>query len=151
MSNELAPLEQWIGDLLSRLSDTEIKRINRLVGMELRRSQVQRIAAQENPDGSKFTPRTQKNFRGKSGGIRRKKMFTKLRTAKHLINQSNSSEITVGFRARSAMIAIVHQYGEDAESFGHTFKMPERQLLGFKESELEQIRGAFLQFLAGQK
>ena len=150
-STDLEPLEQWIGDLLSRLSDGELKRITRIVGTELRRSQAQRIAAQENPDGSKYSPRSKKNFRGKQGGIRRKSMFTKLRTVKHLANQSNSSEITVGFRARSAMIALVHQGGLDSESFGSTFKMPQRQLLGFKQTELDQIRDAFLQFLAGQK
>lgn len=151
MDNDLEPLERWIGDLLNRLSDSELKRINRLVGTELRRSQAQRIAAQENPDGSKYSPRSKKNFRGKQGGIRRKAMFSRLRTTKHLINQSNNSEISVGFRARSAMIAVVHQYGLKAESFGSSFTMPKRQLLGFKQSELDDIKDAFIQFLAGNK
>ena len=121
------------------------------MGTELRRSQAQRIAAQENPDGSKYSPRSKKNFRGKQGGIRRKAMFSRLRTTKHLINQSNNSEISVGFRARSAMIAVVHQYGLKAESFGSSFTMPKRQLLGFKQSELDDIKDAFIQFLAGNK
>ena len=151
MSDDLQSLEDWIGGLLSRLKPSELKRINRIIGTGLRRSQSQRIAAQENPDGTKFTPRSNKNFRSKKGGIRRRKMFTKLRTTKHLVNQSTDSEITVEFRSRSAMIAVVHQYGCDSEVSGHKFQMPQRQLLGFKDSELEQIQNAFLEFLAGQK
>lgn len=151
MDNDLQLIEQWIGDLLARLDSREQAKVNRAVGVVLRRSQAQRIASQQNPDGSAYEPRKQsKNFRGKKGKIRRKGMFTKLRTQKYLKATSTASEISVGFRARGAVIALVHQYGKESKNKNTTFKMPMRKLLGLTEEELEQISNAFLSQLAGK-
>lgn len=151
MDNDLQLIEQWIGDLLARLDSRERAKVNRAVGVVLRRSQAQRIASQQNPDGSAYEPRKQsKNFRGKKGKIRRKGMFTKLRTQKYLKATSTASEISVGFRARGAVIALVHQYGKESKNKNTTFKMPMRKLLGLTEEELEQISNAFLSQLAGK-
>ncbi len=151
MDNDLQVIEQWIGDLLARLDSKEQARVNRAVGIALRRSQAQRIASQQNPDGSAYEPRKQsKNFRGKKGKIRRKGMFTKLRTQKYLKATSTASEISVGFRGRAAVIALVHQYAKDSRYKNTTFKMPMRKLLGLTEEELEQISNAFLNQLAGK-
>lgn len=151
MDNDLQVIEQWIGDLLARLDSKEQARVNRAVGIELRRSQAQRIANQQNPDGSAYEPRKRfKNLRGKKGAIRRKGMFTKLRTQKYLKGTSTASEISVGFRGRAAIIALEHQYGMDSRYKNQTFKMPVRKLLGLTQAELEQIRDAFLTQLAGK-
>lgn len=151
MDNDLQAIEQWIGDLLARLDSKEQVRVNRAVGIALRRSQAQRIASQQNPDGSAYEPRKQsKNFRDKKGKIRRKGMFTKLRTQKYLKATSTASEISVGFRGRAAVIALVHQYAKDSRYKNTTFKMPMRKLLGLTEEELEQISNAFLNQLAGK-
>lgn len=151
MADDLEVIERWIGDLLARLDGKEQAKVNRSIAMVLRRTQSQRIASQQNPDGSRFDPRRPaKNLRGKGGGIRRQRMFTKLRTQKYLKTASNASEINVGFRGRAAMIAIVHQYGHQAHYKNKTFKMPVRQLLGLTDAELDAVREAILTQLAGQ-
>jgi len=151
MADDLEVIERWIGDLLSRLDAREQAKVNRSVATILRRTQSQRIAGQQNPDGTRFDPRKPaKNLRGKAGGIRRRGMFTKLRTQKYLKASSNASEISVGFRGRAAMIALIHQYGLESHYKNKSFKMPVRQLLGLTEAELEAIRDAFLTQLSGQ-
>ena len=76
---DLNALEDWAGGLLAKLSPTERRQLNQGIARNLRRSQQQRIALQQNPDGTPFAPRrSQKALRGKKGRIRRR-MFTKLR------------------------------------------------------------------------
>lgn len=150
MSDDLKQLETWIGDLYARLDSKNMSRVNRTVGTALRRSQSQRIAAQQNPDGSQYTPRSNRRFRSKKGGIRRRKMFSRLRLAKYFVNASTSNEITVGFRGRNAMIAAVHQYGESTESFGRMVSMPQRVLLGLTDQEINDIRDIYLSLLSGK-
>lgn len=151
MSGDLDVIERWIGDLLSRLDAKEQAKVNRSIAMVLRRSQSQRIGSQQNPDGSRFDPRKpSKNLRGKAGAIRRRGMFTKLRTQKYLKASSNASEISVGFRGRAAMIAMIHQYGLESHYKNKSFNMPVRQLLGLTDTELDAIREAVLSQLSGQ-
>lgn len=146
MSNDLTQLEQWIGDLYSRLDTKNMSRVNRSVATHLRRSQSQRIAAQQNPDGSQYIPRSTRT-RTKKGAIRRRKMFSRIRLAKHFINSSNANEVSIGFRGRNAMIATVHQFGETAESFGRMIRMPKRELLGLTEAEINELREIYLALL----
>lgn len=59
MSDDLHALEDWAGALLARLSTSERRKLNQDIARELRTSHRKRIAAQKNPDGSKFAPRKQ--------------------------------------------------------------------------------------------
>src|SRR5690606_18062349 len=98
--------------------------INRRVGVDLRRSQASRIARQRNPDGTAYTPRkgTGKNLRSKKGIIKRGAMFARLRTQKFLKVTTDSDSLSVGFRGRAGMIAIIHQHGSRHTSRdGQTF------------------------------
>lgn len=145
--SDLQELDTWLSALLSRLDDKHISQVNKSVGTFLRRSQSLRIAAQENPDGSKYAARSK--FRSRAGRIRRRKMFSKLRMVKHLKNISDANSITVGFRGRSSMVASVHQYGEDSVSYGRQISMPQRRLLGLTDAELDDIREIYLGVLTG--
>lgn len=150
MTNRLEALEDWAAGLLGQLEPASRNKLARSVGQALRRSQQQRIIAQQNPDGSKYAPRKQRNLRGKRGRVKRKvKMFQKLRTASFLKVQGDGSAISVGFTGRIARIARVHQYGlkDRAERGAPDVQYEQRELLGFTEADLELIRDQLLNHL----
>lgn len=151
MASNLEALETWAAVLLDRLEPGERSKLARNIGQELRRSQQKRVIAQENPDGSKFAPRKQRNLRGKQGRIRRKvAMFKKLRTASYLKIRGDSNAVTVGFSGRIARIARVHQYGlkDRAVRGAPEVRYEEREVLGFTEGDLDLIRDELLKHLA---
>ena len=87
MSGDLHVLEAWAGALLAKLQPARRHAINHKVPIDLRRSQAQRIKAQQGPDGTPYPARKRrKEFKGKNGRIKQQKaaMFAKIRTAKHL-------------------------------------------------------------------
>ena len=138
--------------LIANLSPQARKQLGRKIGQALRKSQSNRIARQQNPDGSAFEPRKpRKEFGKKKGRIKRKAMFAKLRTARHLKVRSNGNEVSVGFNGSSAAIAAVHQYGLTARpSNNKDFKVQytQRELLGFSESDVELIENLIIEQLS---
>ena len=150
MASNLEALEDWAGVLLARLEPGERSKLARTIGQELRRSQQKRVVAQQNPDGSKFAARKQRNLRGKQGRIRRKlAMFKKLRTASYLKVRGDSNAVTVGFTGRIARIARVHQYGlkDRAEPGAPDVRSEQREILGFTDADLDLIRDGLLAHL----
>lgn len=150
MSQDLHALEDWASVLLAKLEPGERRKFLGTVARDLRRSQQQRITSQRNPDGTSFTPRKPKDLRGKTGRIKTK-MFSKLRTARYMKIQSTSGGFSVGFLGRVSRIARVHQYGlKDRPARGQAdVRYDPRELLGFSENELETIRNALIDQLAG--
>lgn len=151
MADNLNALEDWAGALLSRLNPTQRRQLTQRIARNLRRSQQQRIAAQRNPDGTPFAPRKAgKQLREKKGRIRRK-MFTKLRTAKMLKLQSTADSVGIAFLDRAARIARIHQYGlKDRPGKGQAdVRYDKRELLGFTQTELDSIRDQLLEHIAG--
>lgn len=134
--------------LINNLSPQARRQLARNIGQALRKNQQTRIARQENPDGTAFEPRKpRKEFGKKKGRIKRKAMFTKLRTARYFKIQSNANEVSVGFNGSSAMIAKVHQYGlMSSPSKTKDFKVryAQRELLGFSQSDLDIIEDLVL-------
>lgn len=144
----MQPLDDWAVGLLLRLSPAERKALNRRVMYELRRSQARRIAAQKNPDGTPYQPRAgQKNLRGKKGKIKRKAMFAKLRTQRHLKVRSDANSIEVGFRGRDAVVAATHQEGSVSVRRGRRFVTPKRVLLGLDRKDMSLIENLYLESL----
>ncbi|SFB30683.1 phage virion morphogenesis protein [Azotobacter beijerinckii] len=151
MADDLRALEDWAGVLLAKLGAGERRKLNQTIARDLRRSQQQRIAAQKNPDGTPYAPRKpRKDLRGKVGRVRRK-MFAKLRQARHLKLQSTAGSIALGFVGRTARLARVHQYGlrDRAERGAPDVQYERRQLLGLTDADLELIRDRLLEHLAG--
>lgn len=138
--------------LIANLSPQARRQLGRKIGQALRKSQSNRIARQQNPDGSAFEPRKpRKEFGKKKGRIKRKAMFAKLRTARHLKVWSNGNEVSVGFNGSSAAIAAVHQYGLSASpSKNKDFKVQyaQRELLGFSESDVDLIENLIIEQLS---
>ena len=138
--------------LINNLSPQSRRQLARNIGQVLRKNQQARIARQQNPDGSAFERRKpRKEFGKKKGRIKRKAMFAKLRTARHLKVRSNGNEVSVGFNGSSAAIAAVHQYGLSASpSKNKDFKVQyaQRELLGFSESDVELIENLIIEQLS---
>ena len=147
MTSKLEALETWASGLLEQLQPGARNQLARSIGQELRRSQQKRVLTQQNPDGSKFAPRKKRDLRGKQGRIRRKvEMFKKLRTATYMKARGDSNSITVGFTGRISRIARVHQFGlkDRAERGAPEVRYEQRELLGFTDMDLDQIRDAVL-------
>tara|TARA_R110000851_G_scaffold333531_1_gene514907 strand:+ start:81109 stop:81573 length:465 start_codon:yes stop_codon:yes gene_type:complete len=152
MSDDPYVLDDWLAGLIAKLDPAQRRAVNRRVAFVLRRSQAARIAQQRNPDGSRYQPRKNqnKNLRSKRGTIKRRSMFAKLRTQKYFKVDADADSLSVSFRGRAGMIAIVHQYGENrtAES-GQRFITPKRELLGLTNAELDVLADAYIRHLAG--
>ncbi|ANF87743.1 virion morphogenesis protein [Pseudomonas antarctica] len=147
MNGSLEALEDWAAPLLRKLAPAERGKLARSLAQQLRRNQQQRVKAQANPDGSKYTPRKARDLRGKKGHIRRKAdMFQKLRKVAYLKAKGDGSAISVGFTGRVARIARVHQYGlrDRAEPGAPDIRYEQREILGFTDGDIDLIRDKLL-------
>lgn len=152
--DDLAALELWAAPLLQRLQPVERRALARRIGIALRRSQQQRIAQQQNPDGSSYVPRKRgERVRDRKGRIKERKarMFQRIARAAHLKVQATGSDVSVGFSGRAGRIARVHQDGlEDrAKPGGPLVRYARRQLLGFTAEDRQLVQDMLLQHLAG--
>lgn len=149
---DLQDLATWAEPLLAKLTQAERTKLARTLATELRRSQSQRIGRQQAPDGSAYAPRKPQDLRAKKGAIKAKlAMFNSLRTAKYLKTEVTREGAAVGFVARVARIARVHQEGErDAVQPGGPFVVyAKRELLGFSQGDLATAEDLLLKHLAG--
>ena len=149
MSDDLHALEAWAGALLAKLQPAQRRAINHKVAIDLRRSQAQRIKAQQGPDGAAYPARKRrKEFKAKNGRIKRQKaaMFAKMRTAKHLKVKATGDQIEVGFFGWVARVARVHQFGleDHVSKKGPIRKYLRRPLLGLNELDRTLIRDSIL-------
>ncbi|AZR24190.1 phage virion morphogenesis protein [Xanthomonas vasicola] len=146
--DELTALETWAAPLLARLQEGERRKLARKIGTALRRSQSQRIGRQQTPDGTPYTPRKEQ-LRDKSGRVKRKKMFTKLRQAKFLKVSASPNEVSVGFMGRVSRIARVHQDGlsERVRRGGPVARYERRTLLGLSVEDRQAIHDQLLNHL----
>jgi phage virion morphogenesis protein len=152
MSDDLSTLQAWAGALLAQLQPGQRRVITRKIAQDLRRSQAQRIASQQAPDGAPYANRKQrKNLRGKKGRIKRQKaaMFEKIRTQKNLKIEQDENQLSVGFFGRVARIARVHQEGltDKVAKKGPEYRYPARPLLGFSNADQALIRKSLLHHL----
>ena len=152
MSEDLQALEAWAGALLAKLQPAQRRAINHKVAIDLRRSQAQRIKAQQGPDGAAYAARKpRKELKGKKGRIKRQKaaMFSKMRTAKFLKTQADAGQLTVGFVGKVTRVARVHHEGltDNVTKKGPKYSYPARPLLGLSETDRTLIRESLLRHL----
>ncbi|MCL1553761.1 phage virion morphogenesis protein [Xanthomonas nasturtii] len=147
--DELTALENWAAPLLARLQPGERRTLARKIGTELRRSQSQRIGKQQAPDGTPYAPRRQQ-LRGKSGRVKRAKMFAKLRQAKFFKVSASPNAASVGFVGRVSRIARVHQEGltEQVRPGGPKARYDKRVLLGLSADDRQIVRDQLLNHFA---
>ncbi|WP_263264890.1 phage virion morphogenesis protein [Pseudomonas sp. RIT-PI-S] len=146
----LHALEDWADTLLARLEPSARRQLLTRLAQDLRRSQQQRIQAQRNPDGSRYEKRKPKQRLRKRHGQVKRRMFTKLRLARHLKMSTSNTGLSVGFSGRASRIAWVHQRGKlDRPGAGQAaVPYPSRQLLGLTREELAWIHDALLEHLS---
>lgn len=152
MSNDLSRLETWAAPLLAKMSATERRKLNQSIARDLRRSQQQRIRKQQNPDGTPYAPRKKQPKRSKQGRIKRATMFRKLALAARLKMLSTPDAISVGFMARNARIARVHQHGlrDRPGPKQKDVQYSRRELLGFSPADLKLIEDKLIEHLTRQ-
>lgn len=138
--NDLLELDEWLAGLVERLEPPQRKKLMQQWARTLRRRQQRSIQQQQNPDGTPFAPRKPQK-REKAGRVRRK-MFTKLRTARFMKAKSTTNKAEVLFSdSNTNQIASTHQFGlqEKLRKLGPLVKYSQRQLLGISETDVVLI------------
>ena len=147
--NDFAQLPQYANEVLQKMSAGQRAKLSNTIGRELRNSQKQRITAQQNPDGSSYTPR-KKRLRERMKGKVRNKMFSKIKALTYLKIMTNENSINIGFAGRVARMARVHQYGlrDRADKNAPMVQYPKRELLGLTQQEITKITNLLEQHIS---
>lgn len=143
----LHEVDDWLAALLANLEPAARTKVLREVARDLRRIQQKNITAQRSPDGTAWEPR-RITARTKQGRIKRK-MFTKLKTAKYLKAQANANQAEIAFAGRVQRIARVHHYGlrDRVSRGGKEVKYAARPLLGVNGEVETTVQEALLRWL----
>jgi len=85
------------------------------------------------------------------GGLKRKKMFRKLASARFLRSGADDLGFWVGFTGRPAEVASIHQHGlRDRPSLkARAMTYPKRELIGATAADREALLDAFYAHMAG--
>lgn len=145
---DLEALETWLSPLLQKLDGRGQAQLARKAAQQIRRSQQKRIRAQNNPDGSPYTPRKPRDLRGKKGRIKRR-MFEKISLVRYLKAKGTPQEAVTGFAGRVARIARVHQFGlkDRAEPNAPAVRYSRRELLGLDKDVIDDLEQLILELL----
>lgn len=137
----IAELEPWIYGLLERAAPSRRARVMRRIAIELRKRNMARIRAQQDPDGAPYEPRKRPRSRGGRA------MFTKLR--KRMLAVSEADHAGVGFNDGPARRARVHQLGlaVPVKPGGAVYAYPVRVLLGISAEDRAAIEGLVMEML----
>lgn len=145
--DNLHEVDAWLDALLSKLEPAERKRMLREVARDVRRIQQANMTAQRAPDGSAWEPR-RVSARTKQGRIKRK-MFTKLKTAKYLKTKATGDSAEVAFVPAVRRLVRVHHYGlrDKVNNCGKIIKYAERPLLGLSSEVEASVNNIFINWL----
>ncbi len=145
-SNALAALDEWFGQMLEGLSPARRKRAAMKLGKALRRSNLDRISQNVEPDGGPMEKR--KARLDQRGRVRRKaggRMFRKLRLARNFRITASPDHVEIAPNGGAARIGRIHHFGlrgrvgrapDGSEVFT---RFPERRLLGFDDADREAV------------
>ncbi|OEY67462.1 phage virion morphogenesis protein [Marinobacter sp. X15-166B] len=147
MTDDIDVLAGWVEPLLKKMEPYERRNLMKSISRDLRKSNQERMKKQESPDGQKWQPRKARKLRGKSGGIRKKAMFTKIRTAKHLKIRTTPDVAGLSFVGIAGRIAAIHHHGLRArvDRDGPDYDYPQRRLLGISREDLDMIADKVLE------
>lgn len=146
--DDLHKVDAWLDALLAQLEPAARTKMLREVARDVRRIQQGNITAQRAPDGTAWELRRM-TARSKKGRIRRK-MFTKLKTAKYLKAKATTDVAEVGFVPAVQKLARVHHYGlrDRVNRRGTEVKYTVRPLLGVNAEVDIMVRETMLRWLA---
>lgn len=145
--NNLHEVDAWLAALLGKLEPAQRKKMLREVAQDVRRIQQASITAQRAPDGSAWEPRRM-TARTKKGRVKRK-MFTKIKTAKYLKAQANANMAEIAFVPGVQKLVRVHHYGlrDRVNRRGTEVKFAERPLLGISSEVKNSVNQTLMRWL----
>ena len=138
-AHDLDHLASLLEPMLAKLQPNARKQLTGKIATALRRSNAQRIAQQQNPDGTAYAPR--RKLREDRQRIRKTNMFTKIRTFRYMSKENSADHVAVSFTGRLARIARVHQYGlrDRPSPQQSSIRYEQRELLGFSDADIQMI------------
>lgn len=146
---ELSYLPEHLGRIIDELSDGQMLKLKKTLAQKLRNSQKKRITAQQNADGSAYTPRKPQKRRGQKKRVRAKMMNT-IKQARHMKIEQSREGFAIGYVGRMAQVAEVHQYGLTARidaKRGTSAAYPVRELLGISDEDRQLIDEVVLDYI----
>lgn len=149
--DDLNDLTAWAAGLLNQLNDSQRKQLAGQIAKDLRAVNQKRIAAQIAPDGTPFAPRkTPIRARMQSRGVRKGKMFQKLKLAKYLKASASPAAAVVEFAGTAARIAAVHHHGlrDRVSRNGPMATYAARPLLGITDADANTVKDLVLTHLS---
>jgi phage virion morphogenesis protein len=147
MNDGFTQLDDALQGLIAAAGPTGRRRVLGKVAQQVRRENVKRITRNVGPDGQPFAPRLKQ--KAEKGQKRlRKKMFTKLKSARWLKLKKTDREISLRFVGGAGKLAAVHHFGlRDRVSPGVSHKYAARPLLGFSKGDEAAIEEMLLRHL----
>ncbi|MXP24720.1 phage virion morphogenesis protein [Altererythrobacter indicus] len=143
MDDDLSRFEEWFGQILHGLEPAQRRRGAVELGQALRRSNLKRISANIQPDGTAMEPRKpRKEYRSRLLKRNRGKMFRGLRRARNWKISADDEGVEIRPATGTVSnVASVSHFGEVA-TVGYLrggspvrTRYPERRLLGFSEGD----------------
>ncbi|WP_323945447.1 phage virion morphogenesis protein [Aeromonas caviae] len=146
-ADDLNRLTHWADGLLASMEPAARRQLASEMARTLRASQVQRIRANRQPDGSPMAPRKPQPKLKQGRGRLRRKMFFKISSPAWLKARASEQQAVVEFVGTANRLATIHQYGLKDRVKGREIRYPARELLGITESENELLEGILLAYL----
>lgn len=129
---------------MQSLSPSSQAELARNIARALLQDTKANMQAQQSPDGQRWAGR--KQIAGKRPN--RRKMFVRMRLAKHLRIRNKPNKVIVGWVGPAARIGRISQFGlKDPSNFGADY--PKRPLIGLTNEQIEMIQDTVTAFIQG--
>ncbi|WP_429169242.1 phage virion morphogenesis protein [Aeromonas rivipollensis] len=146
-ADDLSRLTHWADGLLASMEPAARRQLASEMARTLRASQVQRIRANRQPDGSPMAPRKPQPKLKQGRGRLRRKMFFKISNPAWLKARASEQQAVVEFVGTANRLATIHQYGLKDRIKGREIRYPSRELLGITNQEVERLEELLLAHL----
>ncbi|TNH89152.1 phage virion morphogenesis protein [Aeromonas hydrophila] len=146
-ADDLSRLTHWADGLLASMEPAARRQLASEMARTLRASQVQRIRANRQPDGSPMAPRKPQPKLKQGRGRLRRKMFFKISNTTWLKARTSEQQAVVEFVGTANRLATIHQYGLKDRIKGREIRYPARELLGITHQEVEKLEELLLAHL----
>lgn len=136
MTNDLAQLPLWVRGIAETMSPAKRRQVARKIGIELRKANQSRTAAQSDADGNAFVAPLQ---------AKNNPMFREITNARHFQVKATDSQVAIGFGGSAGRIARIHQEGQMSEvrPGSRKYPYPVRTLVGINAEDERLIETAF--------
>lgn len=146
-ADDLSRLTHWADGLLACMEPAARRQLASEMARTLRASQVQRIRANRQPDGSPMAPRKPQPKLKQGRGRLRRKMFFKISNPAWLKARASEQQAVVEFVGTANRLATIRQYGLKDRIKGREIRYPARELLGITHQEVERLEELLLAHL----